>query len=257
MDFRAIAILLLVPLLAGDGDKQGRRGNELYKQEQYDLAVEAYYGALAALKDSASPWLPYALQNNLGAALLKSGDAAAAREAFGRAIASAPAPGDAARTEYNAGNAAFEERDLQQALNHYRQSLLKNPDNVDAKFNYEYVKRQQQQQQQQNQQNQQNQDKGDQEQQSQNQGDQNQEQQQENQEQKSDQENGQGEQQQDPQQSDQPEDERDQQPPREQEGKLSQQQAERILEALENEEEQLLRQVQRMKSKPRRVEKDW
>ena len=254
MSFRAVSILLLLPLFAADGDKDGRRGNDLYNKEQYDLAVEAYYAGIAALKDSDKPWLRYALQNNLGAALLKSGDAAAAREAFARAIASAPSPGDQARTEYNAGNAAFEARDLQQALNQYRQSLLKNPNNPDAKFNYEYVKRQleQQQNQQQQQQNQQNQDKGDQEQQSRNEGDQNQEQQ-EDQEQKSDQQNQDGEE----QQSDQPQEQDERQPPQEQEGKLSQQQAERILEALENEEEQLLRQVQRMKAKPRRVEKDW
>ena len=34
-------------------------------------------------------------------------------------------------------------------------------------------------------------------------------------------------------------------------------QAERILEALENEEEKLLREVQKIEGRPRRVTKDW
>lgn len=38
---------------------------------------------------------------------------------------------------------------------------------------------------------------------------------------------------------------------------LSKEQAERILQALENEEEKLLREVQKIKGRPRRVEKDW
>ena len=39
--------------------------------------------------------------------------------------------------------------------------------------------------------------------------------------------------------------------------RLSEQEAERILQALANEEEQLLREVQKIKGRPRRVEKDW
>ncbi|NND71846.1 MAG: hypothetical protein HKN43_09715 [Rhodothermales bacterium] len=38
---------------------------------------------------------------------------------------------------------------------------------------------------------------------------------------------------------------------------LSKEQAERILQALENEEAKLLREVQKIKGRPRRVEKDW
>ena len=38
---------------------------------------------------------------------------------------------------------------------------------------------------------------------------------------------------------------------------LSKEQAERILQALENEEEKLLREIQKIKGRPRRVEKDW
>ncbi|MEX0747363.1 MAG: tetratricopeptide repeat protein, partial [Rhodothermales bacterium] len=178
MTVRLLVFALLLPF--ADGEKDGRRGNELYRQEQYEEAVQAYTSALAALDDSSEPWLRYALQNNLGAALLKSGDAAAASEAFGRALLSAPNLEDAARTHYNSGNAAFGKRELEQALENYRQSLLRDPDNEDAKFNYEFVKRQLQQQQNQQQKGQDDQEKSEQNQENQNEsGDQNNEQQQE------------------------------------------------------------------------------
>ncbi len=67
-----------------------------------------------------------------------------------------------------------------------------------------------------------------------------------------------------PQQGD-PQSEEEQSEPEEQLGgtpesapeKVSREQAERILQALEENEEELLKEVQRLKSRPRRVEKDW
>jgi tetratricopeptide (TPR) repeat protein len=255
MTARLFVFALLIPFTAGDGEKDGRRGNELYRQGQYEEAVHAYTAALAALDDSAEPWLRYALQNNLGAAFLKSGDAAAASEAFGRALLSAPHAADAARTHYNSGNAEFGQRRLEQSLENYRQSLLRDPDNEDAKFNYEFVKRQLQQQQQQNQQQsgQNDQDRNEQSQENQNDSGNEKEEQKKDQQQESDQQNSGNE---ESEQGDEGE-EREGEEPQESQSRLSQEQAERILRALQNEEEQLLRQVQRPKSRPRRVEKDW
>lgn len=253
---RVLVFLFLLPFLAGGGDKEGRRGNEFYAQQQYELAIEAYERGLASLSEEAPRLLRYGLLNNLGAALLESGDAQGAGEAFTRALNAAPAPADVARTSYNAGNASFATEDLQTALAHYRQSLLADPTNQDAKFNYEFVKRrlQQQQEQQQDQQqdgDQQNQEQqGDQQQQG---GDQNQEQDQQEQDQQD------GGSQQEQQESPSEQEEEQEQPGQQQPSpdELSNEQAERILQALQNEEEQLLRQVQRPKSRPRQVEKDW
>lgn len=259
MRFLLVTVLIAgAGLLLDDGEKDGRRGNELYEQGSYGPAVEAYRRGLAALDEDASIELRYGLQNNLGAALLKSEDAEAAGEVFLRALAAAPTTADFARTAYNAGNAAYAAEELETSLAYYRQSLLREPDNEDAKFNYEFVKRQlQQEQQQQQQDQQQNGDDSQQENQDQNQsqGDQEQDQQ------PSDREN---EQQQDSeneqQQGDQPSEEQPQQSQpqsREAGEKMSDEQAQRILQALQNEEEQLLREVQRKDARPRRVEKDW
>lgn len=253
MTIRIFLILLLLPFLAVDGDQEGRRGNKLYEEEQYQLAIEAYHRGLAELSEEAPRKLRYGLLNNLGAALLKSGDAQAAGEAFARALSAAPAPEDVARTSYNSGNTSYAAQDLEKALDHYRKSLLADPSNQDAKFNYEFVKRKLQEQQQQQQQGNQQGDQEDQ-QQDQQQGDQEQENGDQNQEQQQD-EPQEGDQQQDASPSEEEQERQQQEQPSPTE--LSEEQAQRILQALQNEEEQLLRQVQRPKSRPREVEKDW
>lgn len=258
-----LLIILLSPLVglfSADGEDDGRRGNELYANEQYDLAAQAYREGLAALGADASEQLRYALENNLGAALLKAGNAAEAGEAFRRALESAPTVADAARTFYNAGNAAFEAGDLQQAVADFRESLLRDPDNEDAKFNYEFAKRRLQEQQQQQQQ-QQRQGDRDEENQEQNQGGNEQqdqegerdEQQQDSQDQQQGDENRPGEQ--NPSEDEQRSGDSESQPADPTD--LSREQAERILQAMENDEQQLLREVQRMDARPRKVEKDW
>ncbi len=250
---------------APNGKRDGRRGNDLYGQEAYADAAAAYAGGLAILSDDAEPRLRYGLRNNLGAALLKSGNAESARQTFEQAIVEAGETGepiDLSRSAYNAGNAAFAAQDLEGALAYYRHSLLRNPDNTDARFNYEFVKRRIEEQEQQEQQNSQQQDQ-EQEQDPQESGNENSddgqnEQQQDESEQQ--QQNGQNEQQgeNERQQNESPQEQGQEQQNRQTgEQQLSQAQAERILQALEQEEGNLLREIQRTESRPHRVEKDW
>jgi tetratricopeptide (TPR) repeat protein len=183
--------------------------------------------------------------NNLGAALFRSGDSEQAEIAFSSAARMANTPQDLVRASYNAGNAAFTAQELETALENYRRALLSDPSNLDAKFNYEFVKRQLDQQEQ-------NGEGGDEsEEQNEDQQGENQENQ-ENQDQQQDEQNSED-------QNQQNQDQNQQQEPQEREDptKLSEEEAQRILQALENDEQQLLRQVQKMKTRPRRVEKDW
>ena len=253
-------------LWAPSGKRDGRRGNDLYGQEAYADAAAAYAGGLAILSNDAEPHLRYGLRNNLGAALLKSGNAESARQAFDQAIAEAGETGeeiDLSRSAYNAGNAAFAAQDLEGALTYYRHSLLRNPDNADARFNYEFVKRRIEEQEQQEQQNRQQQEQEQNQQESGNESSddgQNEPQQDENESQE--QQNGQNEQQgeNEQQQSESPQEQQQEQEPQNRQGgeqQLSQAQAERILQALEQEEGNLLREIQRTESRPHRVEKDW
>jgi len=239
-----ISMLLFGP---GDGKKKGRKGNAYYENEQYAEAVEEFRLGISALQESGPGPVHAGLLNNLGASLYRSGNMEEASRAFSSAVQMASTESELARASYNAGNASASSKQLEAALGHYRQALLSDPSNQDAKFNYEFVKRKLEEEQQQQDQ------KQDQ--------DQNKENEQENQDQqKSDQEQeNQDQQQQDQEQQQQPSEDQEQKQQQEQPDptKLSQEEAQRILEALENEEEQLLRQVQKMKTRPRRVEKDW
>ena len=219
-----IAVLLFGP---GDGKKKGRQGNALYGQEQYEEAMAAYQEGVGAVQEDGPGAVHSGLLNNLGAALYRTGDMEQAGIAFSSAATMALAPEDLVRASYNAGNAAFKAEQLEQALEHYRRALLNDPSNVDAKFNYEFVKRQlEEQQQNQEQQDQQNENQENQE--------------NENNQDQQDQQDQEGEQDEQQQEQDQQQQQQEQQE-REDPTKLSEEEAQRILQALENEEEQLLR----------------
>lgn len=239
------ATLLFGP---GDGKKKGRKGNALYAQEQYAEAAAEYRLGVSAVSEAGPGPVYSGLLNNLGASLYRTGDTEQAGIAFSGAAQMANTAADLVRASYNAGNAAATGKQLEQALAHYRRALLSDPSNANAKFNYEFVKRQlEEQQKQDQQQDQQNQDQNK-ENEEQQDGDQKQENDQENQDQQQDQKDSEEQ-----NQEQQEQQQKDQQDPT----KMSEQEAERILDALQNEEEQLLRQVQKLKSRPRRVEKDW
>lgn len=255
--FRVLLPAILLLSLSGDGAKEGRKGNGLYKVEQYEQAAEQYRAGLAFYDRDAQGAVPAGLMNNLGAALHQLEEFDQAQIAFTRSALAATTDDALARAAYNTGNNAAALGDIDFALAAYREALLTDPTNEDAKFNYEYLKRQQQRQQQQQGggQNQQ-QDEGSQQQQQQDQ----QEGQQPNDEQRESEQ--QGDQQQQPdapqQQQGSPQEQHgDQQRDQRKGEQLSQQQAQRILQALQVEEEKLLREVQKAKVRPRRVEKDW
>ncbi|NBC18165.1 MAG: hypothetical protein GVY18_12715 [Bacteroidetes bacterium] len=254
---RWLLLAILLISLPGDGAREGRKGNGLYEMEQYEQAAEQYRAGLAYYDQQVKGGVPAGLLNNLGAALHQLEEYDQAQIAFTQAALAATTDEGRVRAAYNTGNNAAALGDVEFALAAYREALLTDPTNADAKFNYEFLKRQQRQQQQQQGSGQdQQQDEGqEQQQQDQQEGQQpNDEQQQDGeqgeQEQPSDaqdeqpgeqQEPGQGERQQEPQRGEQ----------------LSRQQAQRILQALQVEEEKLLREVQKAKVRPRRVEKDW
>lgn len=180
-------ILLLLPLLpssAQDDRRDVRRGNRQFRKENYRAAEIDYRKAV--LKDSTSLKAQY----NLASALYREQDydsAAKALETVGEA-------GEGSSDyHFNAGDIALARQDYQAAVEYFRQSLLLNPSDLDAKENYTYAKkmlenRQNQGSGQQNQ-NQQNQNQQDQQDQQQNQ--QNQDQQDQNQDQRQDDRDGQ------------------------------------------------------------------
>ena len=137
---------------------------------------------------------------------------------------------------YNLGNIAFNLKSYAQSIEFYKKALRLNPDNDKARENLRLaqLKRQEQQQNQDKDQNK-DQDKQDQ--------DKDQQQQQQNQDQNKDQDK------QNQNQNQNKQDEQKQQPPQQQQGGISDANADKILKAMENEENATRRKVQEMKKK--------
>lgn len=119
---------------------QESSGNRAYRRADYEAAVERYRSALS--RDQ-TPRVQY----NLGTALLRVGQLGEARERLTSALA-AQLPELRGRAFYNLGNtlasgAELErgEENLRGAVEAYRRSLLLDPGNADARWNYEVALR--------------------------------------------------------------------------------------------------------------------
>jgi tetratricopeptide (TPR) repeat protein len=239
--------------------KLNNQANELYDAKKFEEAGAIYDEAATRAPEAA------AIDYNRGNALLQQGKVQEAAEALRRASQSED-PALRQRSFYNLGNALYGAQKLPEAVAAYRQSLLLDPRDRDAKINFEKALLElQQQQQQQQQQGQQNKD-GKQDQQGQ-QGQQGQG--------KPDEQDQQGEKQQGQQGQDQDREAQEQQAqeskPDEQQqaeqqpaaldsvpaGELSREEALRILEAMRQQEQELQAERARKNMRTRRAEKDW
>lgn len=234
MKAKILAILLIFCCLPGfaQADKHDvRAGNRKFRKDRFKEAEIDYRKAV--VKDSAS----VAAQYNLASTLYRQEDyAGAARslESVGKQ------EGLPAQYYFNAGDTASQQKDWQAAVNAFRQALLRDPGDLDAKENYIYAKKMLQNQQGGGGNNQQNQDQN---QQDQNQDQQNQDQNQQNPDQNQDQ---QQDHQQDQQQNQQPQ--------------ISPQQAQQMLRAIQAKEKETQDKVNKEKAallKSRQKEKNW
>ncbi len=239
-----ILILLLLPLVAASAWSQEdrsdvRKGNRDYRKENWREAEIDYRKAL--VKDSMSVAATY----NLASTLYREGDPAQAQKVLEGRKDMAAASAGAADYFYNLGDAALANKDYQTAVDAFKESLLLNPGDLNAKENYIYAKKKLEDQQQ-NQQNQQNQ------------NDQNQ---QDNQDKKDDKKDDQkeNEDQQPPKQQpqDKPDNNKQEQ---QQEPKISPQAAQQMLQAIQEKEKETQEKVKKEKAKAlnsRQKEKNW
>lgn len=225
-----------------------RKGNRDFRKEDYKAAEIDYRKAL--VKDSMSVAAGY----NLGNTLYRMEDKEQAGKIYGKikdAVSMTPYASD---YFYNVGNVACSSKDWQAAVEAYRQALLRNPSDMDAKENYIYAKQmlknqgggqndqdknQDQNKDQQNQQNDQNKDQQDQDKNQQNDQDQN-----KDQNQNQDQQN----------QGQNPQDGQGQQP------KITPQAAQQMLQAIQAKEKETQDKVKKEKAqilKSRQKEKNW
>ena len=242
----AVTFLMGVSAMAQVDKKDVRRGNRDFRKENFREAEIDYRKAL--VKDSMSVAANY----NLSSTLYREGDYAQAMQTLERVKDVAPMSPASADYYFNLGDAALQQQDYQKAVEAFGESLIRRPDDLQAKENFIYAKTklQDQQQNQQNQNNDQNQDNQD----NQDQNDQNQNKDQDNQDQQNDQDKNDQNQDQNQDQNDQPQQSQGQQP------KISPQAAQQMLQAIQAKEKETQDKVNKQKAealKSRQKEKNW
>ena len=246
-----------------------REGNDFFQQQDFEKAEVEYRKAVDKKNDS------FEAMFNMADALYKQKKYEEALKKFSELAEKETDKERLGEIYHNIGNTLLSLEKTDESIEAYKESLRNRPSAEETKYNLEFARQQQQQNQdQQNQdqnkdqqnQDQQNQDQNkDQQNQDQNKDQQNQDQ--KNQDQNKDQQNqdqqnqdqNKDQQNQDQQNQDQNKDQQQQQP---QEGKISKEDAERLLEALQNDEKGVQEKVQKQKvqeqkAKKMKIDKNW
>jgi tetratricopeptide (TPR) repeat protein len=236
----AAAIIIIVMLSEGSMAQTVRshvnEGNRVYEKGRYVDAEVEYKKALEKNPKSKES------QFNLGNSYYKQERFDEALREYGNSGSVMKSPEERAETFYNLGNTLYRTNKYQEAVEAYRHSLKLNPNDDDTRYNLQMARtklKQQEQQKQQKKDQQQDQKQ-----------DQKKDQQQQNQQQK---------QEQNPQQQ-QKQEQAKQDQTRQQTQKMNQmpkQEADRILEALRNNEKEVQKNLRKREAVRVKVEKDW
>jgi tetratricopeptide (TPR) repeat protein len=218
-----------------------RSGNKQFNKGNYTDAEASYKKALDK-------------KNNMPEATFNLGDAVYQQKRYDEAAKQFQLSGQTntdktikAKAYHNLGNTFLEQEKWQDAVKAYKEALKQNPQDIDTKYNLAYanakLKQQQQDGGQDNKDNKDNKDKKDDK----------KDQQNKDQQDKKDQEQKQDQQQADNQ------DKKEQQKQQGQQPKLSKEEAEKILQAMQNEEQKTNQKVQQkqMRMVPIKIDKDW
>nr|WP_294869642.1 tetratricopeptide repeat protein [uncultured Pedobacter sp.] len=242
-----ISILLQGTLLFAQKEKKYiHKGNQLYQEKKYAEAEASYRESVDKSKASVEG------NFNLGDALYKQKKFDNAAQKFTDIASSSENRAVKAKAYHNLGNSLLESKKLEESIEAYKKSLINNPKDDETRYNLAYAQEKlKQQQQQQNKDKNKDKNKKDQDKKDQDKKDQNKDQNKDNKDQQNkDQQNK------DKQDRDKKDQKDGQQP---QPDKLSKEDAERMLEALKNEEKNTQDKLKNKKAKgvKGRIVKDW
>ena len=170
---------------------------------------------------------------NLGDTYYKEGRYDEALQSFKNSLEYTKDKEDQAKVYHNIGNSLLKSKKYQESVGAYKNSLKLNPKDKDTKYNLSYALNMMKQNQNQNQQNKDNKDK-----------DKNKDQQNQNQNQQNNQDKNKDKQQQQPR-------------PQQQKNQISKDEAQRMLDALKNNETDLQKKLRKDKGRPVATDKDW
>lgn len=231
-------LLATIAMTANAQSKESliRNGNSNFKKGNFNVAADFYKKSLDTKYNDKA-------QFNLGDAYYQQKKFKEAESSFSSVADRNVTPQMEADAYYNLGNTMMEQQKYEEAFNAFKRCIKLNPQDEDARYNLEYARkkmiRQQQQQQQQ-----QNQDQDKQDQNKDQQQDQNQDQQQQQQNQEQDKE----------------EQEQQQNQQQQQEQQMSKEDAERMLQALQEQEKNTMDKMNEAKAakmQKRKIQKDW
>ena len=224
--FFCIACCGLVKSYAQSERKLVREGNKLYKEKKYSDAEVNYKKSLNVNKDSPTAHF------NLGDAYYKQGKFEEAAQQF-QPITSDKNIGNSekARSFHNLGNALLQSKKYEESIDAYKNALKLNSKDNDTRYNLAYAQSMLQQQEQQKNQKEDNKDKKDQKQ---------------NQEQQKQQEK-----------QDEKKQQQQQQKQSQQKQNISKEDAEKILQALNNDEKNTQKKFVKKESTRSSIEKNW
>ena len=182
---------------------------------------------------------------NLGDAYFKQQRYDEAIKSYQSSLAMARNDTEKSKVHYNVGNSLLKSQKIEESIEEYKKSLKLNPNDQEAKYNLSYALEMLKNQQQQDQQ----QDKKDEDKKDEEKKD---EQKDKKEEKKEDQQQKQDQQKQDQQKKEEQKQQQQQQPQ-----KISKEEAERILEALKDNEKDLQKELRKVKGKRVKTDKDW
>jgi tetratricopeptide (TPR) repeat protein len=142
-----LAFSLSAKVLTYEKVLKNRKGIQLYEKEKFEDSENTF-------QENAMQYPNEGVMHfNHGNSLFKDGKLEEAENAYQLALRD-EGFSEKSKLYHNMGNVKFEQQDYKNALNYYRNAIMEDQNNADARYNYElaaqYLQRQQQQQQQDN-----------------------------------------------------------------------------------------------------------
>lgn len=106
-----------------------RKAQDLYKSQDFDNALKLYKEAKVSQMDDVM------LKKELAQSAYRSEDFEFAQSAFQSALEQESNTKNQADLYYNKGNVCYKQGDYKGAIKNYKTSIIKNPNNQDAKYN--------------------------------------------------------------------------------------------------------------------------
>lgn len=129
--YKTFSYIVILLLLTASVLNDGRKANEAYENGNYEEAEQLYLSAIEQEPENAR------LYFNLGNAQAKQNKVEEAIQSYMEFRGLTESPREKAMAEYNIGTLLAEAQNWKPAASHFKNALKLNPDDLEAKHNYE------------------------------------------------------------------------------------------------------------------------